>query len=94
MESNKAGGLAVSLGFDLVFMCQFYFILLRSMIMLVNLQDVVGQMDDAGIDAKEIVKLMRGSSEAIVPTGFDKLVTGARKRVNAIGKRIARVTED
>jgi len=29
-----------------------------------------------------------------VPTGLDKLVTGARKRVNAIGKRIARVTED
>ena len=62
--------------------------------MLVNLQDVVGQLDDAGIDPKEIVRLMRGSSEAIVPTGLDKLMTGARKRVNALGKRIAKVTED
>ena len=62
--------------------------------MIVSLQDVVSQLDDAGVEPKQIVKLMRDSQEAIVPTGLDKLVTGARKRVNAIGKRIARVTED
>jgi len=58
------------------------------------LQDVVGQLDDAGIDPKEIVKLMRGSSEAIVPTAIDKLLTGTRKRIHAVGERIAKVTED
>lgn len=62
--------------------------------MLLNLKDVVDQLDDAEVDAKTIVAFVRGSREAIVPTGFDKLITGARKRVNAIGKRVARVTED
>ena len=62
--------------------------------MLLNLKDVVDQLDEAEVDAKTIVKFVRGSREAIVPTGLDKLITGARKRVNAVGKRVARVTED
>ena len=62
--------------------------------MLLNLKDVVDQLDDAKVDPKTIVEFVRGSKEAIVPTGLDKLLTGTRKRVNALGKRVARVTED
>jgi hypothetical protein len=62
--------------------------------MIVSLQDVVSQLDDAGVEPKQIVKLMRDSQEAIVPTILDRLFTGTRKRINAVGKRVARVTED
>jgi len=62
--------------------------------MIVSLQDVVSQLDDAGVEPKQIVKLMRDSQEAIVPTMLDRLFTGTRKRINAVGKRVARVTED
>ena len=62
--------------------------------MLVNLQDIVGQLDDDGVEPKQIVKLMRESKEAIVPTALDKLFTGTRRRIHAVGTRIATVTQD
>ena len=60
----------------------------------VDLVEVVKQLDDAKVDSGKIVALVVNCTEAQVPTLLDKLLTGTRRRINAIGKRVARVTED